>query len=108
MAAYVESLLDRPHASWPLHRLADQIETATLKAMKGRPTTAKDWVVKRAVRDVAFLFFVHQEANERILQDWRAMHLGVPLLAAGWTKAMPVGDSESEGKDGKSEVWLIE
>jgi len=70
MAAYVESLLDRPDASWPLHRLADQIETATLKAMKGRPTTAKDWVVKRAVRDVAFLFFVHQEANERILQEW--------------------------------------
>ena len=33
----------------------------------------RDWAAERAVRDVVFLFFVHQEANERILQDWRAM-----------------------------------
>lgn len=65
----------------------------------------RDWAAERAVRDVVFLFFVHQEANERILQDWRAMHLGVADLASGWGRALPFGNSESKGDDGRGDVW---
>lgn len=107
MAAYVDSLLDGPDAAWPLYRLADLIETATLEAVKGRPKDVRDRAVKRALRDVAFLFFVHQGANERIHQEWRGMHRGVELLAAGWRKAAPVGTSEIDRDDGRSEDWRI-
>lgn len=105
MAAYVDSLQDGPDAAWPLHVLADQIQTATLEAMKGRPKKAKNWAVRRALRDVAYLFFVHQEANGRILQNWRGMHLGVILLATGSRRLMPVGNSKSERDDGRRDVW---
>jgi hypothetical protein len=105
MVKYADSLLDGPDNAWPLHRLTDQIEAATLEAMKGRSNREKDWAVKRAVRDVAFLFFVHQGANVRFLQEWRAMHLGVMLLAAGSRRLMPIGNSRSEGDDGRRDVW---
>ena len=105
VAAYVDSLVDGPDTAWPLHRLAELIEPATLEAVKGRPRKAKHWAVKQALRDVAFLFFVHQEANGIIEQEWRAMHLGVNLLAAGWREALPAGDGESKGDHCRSEVW---
>ena len=80
---YAKSLVDKSDSVYPLDRLIRQVETAALKAVKGMPRAGKDPAVERAVRDVVFLFYVHNGANEKFQRDWRALHLEVAALVSG-------------------------
>ena len=80
MEAYAEWLTAQPDASFPLFRLHDMVVPAVAQAMKGAAREARERAVLAALRDVEFLFFIHQRANARILSDWRALHLEVTML----------------------------
>lgn len=83
ITTYAETLLDKPEPVHPLNRMIRQVETSALKATKGMPRVVKDRAVERAIRDVTFLFYVHNGANEKFQQEWRALHLEVASLISG-------------------------
>ena len=78
---YVLSLIDGPDSAYPLYRLPDQVEKAAKDAMKGRPRAEASKFIQDHVRDVIFLFFLHHEANKRILGEERAYDLQALLLS---------------------------
>ena len=81
MEEYVVSLLDEPDSAYPLYRLPEQVEDATRNGMKGSPKPVTSEVVRDSVRDVIFLFFLHQESNKRIRLDERPYSLQALLLS---------------------------
>ena len=81
MRAYAGWLVDQPDAAYPLYRLHDLVVPAVRSALKGAPRTEVDGAVRAALREAAFLFCLHQQANARVLQDWRALHLHLALLS---------------------------
>ncbi|MBM4437388.1 MAG: hypothetical protein FJ029_09165 [Actinobacteria bacterium] len=78
--AYATWLVDQPDAVFPLFWLCDRVEPPVRQAMKGQSRDAVEWAIYEALREAAFLFHLHQQANLRILQDWRALHLNLALL----------------------------
>ena len=78
---YVLSLLEGPDSAYPLYRLPDQIEKSAKEMMKGRPRSETSKFIQEKVRDVIFLFFLHHEANKRILGEDRAYNLRALLLS---------------------------
>jgi hypothetical protein len=71
MEQYVRSLKPGPEAAWPLAMLPDKISTAVEQAMKGRP---RQEIVRRArqsIRDVLFLFHLHQQVNQKFMEEDR-------------------------------------
>ena len=79
---YACSLQGEPESAYPLYRLPQQVDDAVRGAMRGQPREQIDAAAHRAVRDVVFLFFLHQEANQRMENDRRANVLMVALLAS--------------------------
>ena len=104
MQAYVEWLAGQPFTAYPLHRLRDLVVPAVEQAMKGADREACDQAIRAAVREVAFLFFVHQQANARILSDWRAWHFGVALLTHDPAQAGGAAPQGQE-RDLRHEQW---
>ena len=104
MQAYVEWLAGHPETAYPLHRLHDLVVPAVEQAMKGADREACDQAIRAAVREVAFLFFVHQQANARILSDWRAWHFGVALLTHDPAQAGGAAPQGQE-RDLRHEQW---
>ena len=73
MSEYVLFLMDKPNSAAPLWRLPDQVERATRESMKGHHKEVVEAAVRRAVRDVFFLFHLHQQVNAKIMleqRDW--------------------------------------
>jgi hypothetical protein len=79
---YARWLHTQPETAYPLERLPRQVEEATRTAMKGQARDEVDRAVRMAIRDVVFLFHLHEEANRKIIEDQRAMCLLVAFLAA--------------------------
>jgi hypothetical protein len=78
MEQYVQSLKPGPESAWPLCVLPDKVATAVEQAMKGRPKQEVGRVVRQAIRDVLFLFHLHQQVNRRFMEEDRHF----------WTKAL--------------------
>ncbi len=87
LQAYGQWLAGQPDAAFPLYRLHDLVVPAVEQAMKRAEREERDQAVRAALREVGFLFFVHQQANARILSDWRALHFGVAMLTHDPTPA---------------------
>jgi len=81
MGDYVKSLLDKPESAFPLWRLPEQVERAARDAMKGQPKPTIEMAVRRAVRDVVFLFHLHQHLNRKAMEEQRAWNLLLVVLA---------------------------
>jgi hypothetical protein len=71
MEQYVRSLKPGPEAAWPLAILPEKIATATEQAMKGRPRQEVARVARQAIRDVLFLFHLHQQVNQKLMEEDR-------------------------------------
>src|SRR5919106_2562845 len=71
MEQYVQSLKPGPESAWPLAILPDKVATAVEQAMKGRPKQEVHRVARKAVRDVLFLFHLHQQVNWRFIEEDR-------------------------------------
>ena len=80
MRAYARWLAGQPDAAAPLPRLQDLIVPAVEHATKGERPIDRAAAVRAALHEVGFLFFLHQQANTRILSEARALRLAVQLL----------------------------
>jgi hypothetical protein len=78
MEQYARSLKPGPESAWPLAELPDKVSKAVEQAMKGRPKAEVARVVRQAVRDVLFLFHLHQQVNQKFMEENRHF----------WTKAL--------------------
>ncbi len=87
LQAHSQWLAGQPDAAFPLYRLHDLVVPAVEQAMKRAEREERDQAVRAALREVGFLFFVHQQANARILSDWRALRFGVAMLTHDPTPA---------------------
>jgi hypothetical protein len=86
MREYCLSLKPGPDSAWPLAILPDKVSKAVEQAMKGRPKPAVARTVRQAIRDVLFLFHLHQQVNQKFMEEdrhyWtRALLLSVELDA---------------------------
>jgi hypothetical protein len=86
MEQYVQSLKPGPESAWPLAILPDKVATSVEQAMKGRPKQEVNRVARRAIRNVLFLFHLHQQVNRKFMEEdrhfWtRALLLSVELDA---------------------------
>lgn|GEM_PF-3944211 len=66
----------------PLNRLADRVEIAICKRMKGATQDELRRVVRREVLELAFLFFLHLRVNQGFERELRALKLLAALEAA--------------------------
>ncbi len=76
MQDYVTSLRGAPETAFPLYWLPDQTEKAVYAKMKGRPLRSESLrreevahEARQAVRDVIFLFHLHQQVNSRLMGE---------------------------------------
>jgi hypothetical protein len=71
MEQYVRSLKPGPDSAWPLAELPDKVSKAVEQAMKGRPRQEVARVARQAIRDVLFLFHLHQQVNQKFMEEDR-------------------------------------
>jgi hypothetical protein len=71
MEQYVRSLKSGPEVAWPLAILPEKVATAVEQAMKGLPKPVVARVARQAIRDVLFLFHLHQQVNQRFMEEDR-------------------------------------
>jgi hypothetical protein len=71
MEQYVRSLKPGPESAWPLAILPERVTTGVEQAMKGRPKQVVARMARQAIRDVLFLFHLHQQVNRRFMEEDR-------------------------------------
>ena len=67
-AAHMKTQLDD---AWPLRRLGDQMRSSVEQALKGKPQGVIDRVQRQVDLDALFLFYLHQQANTRLVEKGR-------------------------------------
>jgi hypothetical protein len=77
---FVDHLRNQPESGRPLARLPDQLRKSIEQAMKGQPKPAVEVEVRRSVRDVAFLLYLHRYSNVEVTEPIRAWGLELGLL----------------------------
>jgi hypothetical protein len=82
MEQYVRSLKGRPDSAWPMATLPKQVAAAVEQALKGQPREEVSRGVRQAVRDVLFLFHLHQQANRKLMEKQEAF-----LFRLRWLRA---------------------
>ena len=93
MFEYVLFLRGQPNTVAPLWHLPDQIERATRESMKGQHKEVVEAAVRRAVRDVFFLFHLHQQVNVKVMLEQRAWSLLYAVLAERLLRMVKEHDS---------------
>ena len=63
LGEYGRSLKEGPESAWPMVRLPKQVTQAVEQTMKGQPRNEIQRKRRTALRDVLFLFFLHQQVN---------------------------------------------
>jgi len=66
---YVTYMSTQPEKAWPLARLPDQAASGVKQSLKGQPREKVDRAVHEAIKDVVFLFFLHQQLNRKLAED---------------------------------------
>lgn len=83
MLGYNRTLVDKADPAFPLYRLPLQVERATRTAMKGEPHDQVERAIRQGIRDVCFLYQLHQRANMRLLDAEEALDLRLVRLLEG-------------------------
>lgn len=81
MPEYARSLKDEPESAWPMAKLPNQVANATRAAMKGMPKEEVSTAVRDAVRDVVFLYHLHQRVNMTVYESLEPFMLRANLLS---------------------------
>jgi hypothetical protein len=84
MVAYMRSLVGKADPAFPLYRLPLQVEQATRSAMKGEPRDLVERAMRSGIRDVCFLYQLHQRANMHVLDAEEALDLRLVRLIEGF------------------------
>jgi len=103
---YVNYLRDQPESALPMHYLPELVEKAVQEAMKGRQEKEVWDAVRLGVRDVAFLYYLVLNVNERgmnRLREWQYLYLALKY----WLNWLISTHIERKGKREKVriEAW---
>jgi hypothetical protein len=82
MEQYAKSLKDSNDSAWPMATLPKQVTGAVEQALKGIPRKEISNGVRQAVRDVLFLFHLHQQVNGKLMEEQKAF-----LFRLRWLRA---------------------
>jgi hypothetical protein len=82
MEQYVRALKGEPDSAWPMATLPKQVAAAVKQALKGQPREEVSRGVRQAVRDVVFLFHLHQQVNRKLMEKQEAF-----LFRLRWLRA---------------------
>jgi hypothetical protein len=82
MEQYTRALKDGPDSAWPLAQLPEKVSRAVEQAMKGGSRQEISIGVRQAVRDVLFLFHLHQQVNGKVMEEQKAF-----LYRLRWLRA---------------------
>jgi hypothetical protein len=82
ISGYMDSLQDAPDTKYPMMWLPRQVRQAVHTAMKGEKPDVILRAERKAVREVAFLFYLQLQVNTRLWGDWRAMNLQLAYVAS--------------------------
>ncbi|HZA23894.1 MAG TPA: hypothetical protein VFA32_15050, partial [Dehalococcoidia bacterium] len=80
MEQYARSLKPGPESAWPLATLPEKVATGVEQAMKGRPRREVARTARQAIRDVLFLFHLHQRINQKFMEEQRQFWARALLL----------------------------
>ena len=80
--SYWDHLRGQPDEAYPLFRLPRQNGEATRSRLKGRPEPQINKAICESEKNLLFLFHLHSQVNERLLQDTEALRLRIALLWA--------------------------
>jgi hypothetical protein len=78
---------DQPESAYPLVKLTHQVEQAVEQAMKGQDRERIHPAVRAAVKEVGFLYFLHGQLTQRLLEEKKALWLHLALTASGLKSA---------------------
>jgi hypothetical protein len=79
---YARSLKGRPDSAWPMATLPEQVAAGVRQVLKGQPREEVSREVRQAVRDVLFLFHLHQQVNRKLMEKQEAF-----LFRLRWLRA---------------------
>jgi hypothetical protein len=82
MEQYAESLKAGSESAWPMAKLPKQVSAAVEQTMKGQPREEISKGVYQAVRDVLFLFHLHQQVNGKLMEKQEAFLFWLRWLRA--------------------------
>jgi hypothetical protein len=82
ISGYMDALHDGPDTTYPMMWLPTQVRQAVQTAMKGEKAEVIRQAERKAVREVAFLFYLQLQLNTRLWGDWRAMCLHLAYVAS--------------------------
>jgi hypothetical protein len=82
MEQYARALKDGPDSAWPLAQLPEKVSRAVEQAMKGGSRQEISIGVRQAVRDVLYLFHLHQQVNGKVMEEQKAF-----LYRLRWLRA---------------------
>jgi hypothetical protein len=82
MEQYVRALKDGADSAWHLVDLPEQVAVGVRQALKGQPREEVSRRVRQAVRDVLFLFHLHQQVNRKLMEQQEAF-----LFRLRWLRA---------------------
>src|SRR5918992_3617103 len=72
MEQYARSLKGGPNSAWPLATLPEQVAVGVQQALKGQAREGVSRGMRQAVRDVLFLFHLHQQVNRKLIEKQEA------------------------------------
>jgi hypothetical protein len=79
--AYMDSLKDAPDTKYPMMWLPERVEQAVGTALKGEKPDLIKRAERKAVREVAFLFYLQMQVNTRLWGEWRALCFQLAYVA---------------------------
>ncbi len=78
---YVHHLKIKPDSAAPINKLTTQVAESVRQTLKGQSQEEINRAMRQAYKDVLFLFFLHQQANGKLLSDNRYYWTGCLLLS---------------------------
>ena len=102
MLDYSMSLKGAPETAFPMQLLPNQVERAVESRLKGRPKDEVWSEVRDAVRDVIFIFHLHQQANIKLMAAMIPINLVAAVQSVGFDfnmSARAVGDAVVAGHE---------
>jgi hypothetical protein len=102
LSEFVDHLRNQPEGARPHARLPEQLRASIEQAMKGQRKETVEAEVRRAVRDAAFLLYLHRYANIQVTEPLRAWGLQLGLLRERLFRlAMERDKREEAGRSGR-------
>jgi hypothetical protein len=108
ISAYMDALKDAPDTRYPMMWLPERAAQTVRSARKGERPEVITRAERRAVREVAFLFYLQLQVNTWLWADWRAMCLQLAYVACKLTGLFQEDEpSESDLREARANAEQV-